>query len=142
MAGTPKKRQLQAQVRKLGGEAYIFGEIAKGRTLTDIAREHRLDRTQLNLWCLHESRAQDYTRAKQHKAEALVDQALTIADSDLAPDQVQAAKLRIETRRWIASKLDRATWGEDRGPTVAIQINGLHLDALRQGGRVLDHGDE
>jgi len=123
-------------IRKHGGEAYVFGEIAKGRTLASIAEEHGWDRTQLNLWCLHESRAEAYAHAKRYKAEALVDQSLALVDAVTEPDQVQVAKLKAETRRWIASKLDRATWGEDKGPTVAIQINGLHLDALRQGGRV------
>ena len=72
--------------------------------------------------------ADQYARAKADQSDLLVDEMLSIADDDtgdeLGNTNVQRAKLKVETRKWIASKLKPKIYG-DRGDraTVAIQIN-------------------
>ena len=67
-----------------------------------------------------------YSKAKSDQSDILVDQMLEIADSELDEDSnagVQRARLRVETRKWIASKLKPKLYG-DRGDRamVAIQV--------------------
>lgn len=51
-----------------------------------------------------------YDRAKQDSADALVEEIQDIADN---PDgDVQRDKLRIDSRKWIASKLKNKKYGE------------------------------
>lgn len=71
-----------------------------------------------------------YTRAKQESADALTDEMLDIADNasndwmatnagetekeifSLNGEHVQRSRLRIETRKWLASKLKPKKYGE------------------------------
>jgi hypothetical protein len=68
---------------------------------------------------------EQYARAKQEAADALVEEMLDIADDatgDYAEDEqgrirfnsenVQRSRLKIETRKWIASKLKPQRYGE------------------------------
>lgn len=75
-----------------------------------------------------------YMRAREAQADYLADEMLTIADDNAADDtpftganHIQRAKLQIETRKWIASKLkpkkygdkiDLTTLGEKLEPTI------------------------
>ena len=139
MAGRPKRRAMVATIKAAGGVDAILQAVANGKSLAAVARDIQVDRARLSDYLnKDEGTKSRLARARVAAAGALVDESLDIVD-DADPSTVQVAKLRADTRKWIASRLDRATWGEDRGPTVAIQINGLHLDALRQGGRVLEH---
>jgi hypothetical protein len=57
-----------------------------------------------------------YARAHEDRADTLADEMLEIADDaageDCSIEGVAAAKLRVETRKWIASKLRPGKWGE------------------------------
>ncbi len=76
----------------------------------------------------NEAFAAQYTRAKEDQTDILVDEMLDIADDDSGDTEgmvsAQRAKLRIETRKWISSKLKPKIYGE-RGDriAVAIQVN-------------------
>ena len=137
MAGKRLQKVMETTITKMGGLEVILDRVADGETVTAIARDLGVSRAMLGNWLNHERRVEQYALAKRRAAGALVEQSLDIVD-EADPSTVQVAKLRADTRRWIASKLDRESWGEDKGPTVAIQINDLHLGALRQGGRVLE----
>lgn len=63
----------------------------------------------------HDEFSEQYTRAKQESADTLTDEMLEIADSDEAKvDAVSVghARLRIETRKWLASKLKPKKYGD------------------------------
>jgi hypothetical protein len=57
-----------------------------------------------------------YTHAREFQADTLFDESLDIADernNDLTqPDLVQRARLRIDTRKWMAGKLRPQKYGE------------------------------
>lgn len=57
-----------------------------------------------------------YARAHDDRADSLADELTDIADevSAASMEEIQAAKLRIETRKWIASKLKPTKWGEQQ----------------------------
>lgn len=59
--------------------------------------------------------ARRYAQAHEDRTDTMADDLLEIADETAGSDSiaaVQAAKLRIETRKWIASKLKPAKYGE------------------------------
>ena len=132
MAGRPARRQMLQALDQVG-EPWILEQVANGRTLGSIAGEIGISRSKLNGWLLEDARRDYYARAQEQAAGALVDQSLEIVDG-ADPQTVQVAKLRADTRRWIAGKLHREQWGEREGPTVAIQINNLHSGSLRHRG--------
>lgn len=132
MAGNPILRAAVATIEAKGGYQRICERIADGETMTDIAREYGIGRSVMQDWFKRDpARREALRRARETAASALADQALTIADTTDAQN-VQVAKLRIETRRWLASRMDPEQYGER--PTTAVQVNigALHLDSLRK----------
>jgi hypothetical protein len=99
----------------------------------------------LRKWCANSGRAPStvygwmrerpdfhkrYAQAHEDRTDTLADEMLEIADDlgdDATLEQVQTAKLRIETRKWIAAKLRPTKWGdkqiiEHQGGGVSINI--------------------
>ena len=63
----------------------------------------------------HSEFSQRYQKARQDAADTLADEILRISDElehATDPIQIQAARLRVESRRWIASRLKPQTWGD------------------------------
>jgi hypothetical protein len=89
----------------------------------------------LSLWINQtEERKEAVLRARKLKAEKLAEEALDIADQadETSVGGVNKARLQVETRKWMASKLDPADYGDKSGPQVNISIGDLHLQALKQ----------
>lgn len=132
MPGSPQKRQAIQTIEERGGYLPICRRIADGETLADVARDYNTSRSVIQQWFARDpERREALRRARVLAASAFADQAITIADTADAQN-VQVAKLRIETRRWLASRMDPEQYGER--PTTAVQVNigALHLDSLRK----------
>jgi hypothetical protein len=58
--------------------------------------------------------AQAYTRAREHQAEGYADEIASIADAAQGMDSagVNAARLRVDARKWVASKLLPKRYGD------------------------------
>jgi len=73
----------------------------------------------------NEDFAIQYTRAKEDQSDILVDEMLDIADDDSGDCEgmvsAQRSKIKIETRKWIASKLKPKLYG-DRGDRVQLNV--------------------
>ena len=131
MAGSPLKRQMIARVADAGGVEVIAERVASGETLAAIADELGCRRENLVRWLYSdEDRATLIREARARAADALVEQTIAIADT-ASPAEAQLARLRIDTRQWIASRWNRAEYGQDKTPAVQINLGSLHLDALR-----------
>jgi hypothetical protein len=135
VASKPLTKLAHRLIEKSGGESYVMEQVASGRTLQSIADEIGVSRPILSMWANAAPRKDALAHAKRLAASALAEQGLGIVDAVSDPAEVPAAKLRSDFRKWMASRLSSEEWGDQRGPTVAIQLNALHLDALRQGGR-------
>jgi len=129
MAGQKKTRTAKAVLDSYPPET-IYEWIANGDSIERLAERLGIAKTGVWGWIQRPEHIDHVARARKIRASKLVDESLEIADTAL-PEDVPKAKLRTDIRRFIASKLDRDTWGDDRGPQVAIQINGLHVDSLR-----------
>lgn len=108
----------------------ICGWIADGNSLRSFCREHRIGSDTVYRW-LRENKDFHalYARAHDDRADALADEIQDIADEQVgASDKVavEAARLRIEARKWIASKLKPGKWGErvevDRKETITFNL--------------------
>jgi hypothetical protein len=126
MAGQPQKRASLAVIEKVGEEE-ILERISAGESVRAIAESIGAKQGHLNKWLLAPERSAQYARAREERASALAEEALTIADE--AKDD---PRLRVDTRKWFASRLDPKQWAENRAPVVAINIDSQAWHAIRQ----------
>jgi hypothetical protein len=103
----------------------ICSWIAEGRSLKSYCRlEHRSMET-VYRW-LRERRdfRERYARAHDDRADSLADEITDIADdvTQGTMEEIQAARLRVDTRKWIASKLKPMKWGEYVADTAKTNV--------------------
>ncbi len=109
----------------------ILSRYSSGESLTKICRdEHLPERTTIYRWrTQYPEFGEAYLLASEEHADALIDEAGEIVDTATNP---QLGKLKTEHRRWLASKLNRARYGEkldvqhnhtlDIGPALALAV--------------------
>lgn len=107
-------------------EAEIFDRIAKGGAVRNILKDDWLPSagTFYRRLDADAAFAERYARAKEQLADTIFDECLTIADSQegdvyerdgvemVNHDAIARAKLRIDTRKWMAGKLRPKVYGE------------------------------
>jgi transposase-like protein len=123
--------------------ARICEEIAEGKSIRQICEgaDMPVPRTIWRWLAAHQEFSQNYARAKEEQAEYYSSEIIDIADdgsNDTYEDDeghvktnydvIQRSKLRVDTRKWIASKLLPKKYGDlvrltgaDAGP-VAFQL--------------------
>lgn len=107
--------------------AAICAELAAGRSLRSVCEDEAMpDKATVFRWLAkHEALRDQYARAKEESADALVEDMLAIADDGINDtytdpqgvqradnDVIQRSRLRVETRKWIASKLKPKKYGD------------------------------
>jgi transcriptional regulator with XRE-family HTH domain len=124
MAGSPKKRANFARLQGVG-EEYLLERMAEGWSQRKISAEFGVATSMVSLW-INETpeRAARFARAREEAAELMVDDIIDIADES------NDARLRVDTRRWIASKRLPGTYGDHR-PSLTVNIAAAHLTDLR-----------
>ena len=139
MAGRALKRRLLAEIQERGGPEYVRDYIAAGGTILDLANELGCSRTYLSR---HLNAHDDYRpmieEARREQADTLAEEALQIADAmaDAGPitrEAIAVAKERIDVRKWLATVNNPDRYQTNKGgPTITLNINQLHLDALKK----------
>jgi AraC-like DNA-binding protein len=143
MAGKALKKRLLAEIDTRGGPEYVRDYIAAGGTILDLANELGCSRTYLSR---HLNAQEEYrpmiAEGRREQADALAEEALQIADALADPDapltreRIAAAKERIDVRKWLATVNHPERYQVNRpGTAVTININELHLEALKSRGR-------
>lgn len=111
--------------------ARICGELVEGRSLRAICREEDMPCTaSVFLWLIqHPEFSDQYARAREAQADSLADELLDIADDStndwidretrsgriirvVDEEAIGRSRLRVDTRKWIASKLKPKKYGE------------------------------
>lgn len=110
--------------------ALICEQIVLGRSLREITKLEGMPAiSAIFVWFgKHEEFKEQYTRAKEEQAETLADEIVEIADDAsndwmerndpdnpgyvLNKEHVQRSKLRVEARKWVASKLKPKKYGD------------------------------
>lgn len=123
----PVRRKLgRPSLRTLRIEKVILGRISEGRSLQKICKSRHLPSyTTVTRWLQEdEDFRKKYGIARQEQAEMLASQLLEIADDGsndtykndagtfVNHDVINRSRLRIDTRKWIASKLLPKVYGE------------------------------
>lgn len=131
--------------------AFICAWVAQGRSLAAWCRQSGIPMETVYRWLRARADFREmYAQAHEDRADTLADEAQAIADQ--AADQpsiegVAAAKLRVETRKWIAAKLRPGKWGErqqiehtggvsirigiPQKPTPAAEVIDMNSDSLQ-----------
>jgi hypothetical protein len=105
----------------------ICERIAAGESLVRICKSEAMPSysTVMKWLTLHADFAERYARAREDQADTLADEIIDIADSDPDP---QRARVRVDARKWVASKLKPKKYGDKTETTLqgpegsAIQI--------------------
>jgi hypothetical protein len=120
------------KIHQFGGELAIVDKISQGETVLGLARALGISHTAFYDWVDRggEARAAALARARTRGGQSLAEQTLEIADS-ATPQEAQVAKLRVDTRRWLASKMNEE-YGDKQQPLVNIDLGSMALDALRK----------
>lgn len=99
--------------------AHICEQIATGRSLVSITRDPGVPTypTIMEWLKAHDVFASMYRQAKEDQADTLADEIIAIADSvkDAGPAdsaKVNAARLRVDARKWVAAKLKPKVYGD------------------------------
>lgn len=102
----------------------ICAQISEGRSLSSVCRELGIHRQRVFEWLrVHESFLTQYTIAKEESADALAEEMLDIADD--RNDDPQSRRVRVDTRKWIASKMKPKKYGDkvDLNANINGQLN-------------------
>lgn len=148
MPGQPKFHELSQEIEGRGaadgvtGDEYVFDRLRGGETPGAIAKSLDVSRGLLYKWRdASQERRSAWAAAMKDSAEARAEDAGELLDelvgTALTPAGVSLARERASHRRWMAGVLDPDTYAPQQAAAgVTINIQGLHLDALRQYGRM------
>jgi hypothetical protein len=109
-------------------------ELAQGRSLRSICKEDRAPdwATIYARIAKHEAFLKQYEKAKEDSADAMIEDMLYIADGEWVEDckeQTQRDRLRVDTRKRIASKLKAKKYG-DKIQTEVSGLNGWPIEQI------------
>lgn len=132
MAGHIKRRTIASNLDKIG-ERTLLEKIASGMTMAGLAEELRISNLSLYHWIKKEPERQErFAQARAIAADQWAEECLDIADTADAVS-ANAARLKIETRKWLAGVTNPDKYkSAPAQAAVQVNVNQLHLDALRQ----------
>lgn len=156
MPGQKLTRSVYEALEEIGGEEIVFGWLADGETVAGCTRKLAAEygeeypaladvsRGILSAWCNRPGRKERYLEARRLGAIAFAEESVEILDRS-KPETAYVDKNRSDARRWFAGKLDHDAWGKRDTPMVQLNVNQMHLEAVRelgalehQGGRRLE----
>jgi len=130
---------INKKIHAFGGEAMLFDHIAQGKTVDSMIKALGVSIGGFYKWVDRDAkRGELLARARTRGGQSLAEQTLEIADS-ATPQEAQVAKLRVDTRRWLASKMND-DYGDKQQPLVNIDLGSMALDALRK--RSITHTED
>lgn len=103
-------------------------------TIGRLAEFIECSRPMLSFWINQtEERRTAVINARKLKAEKLAEEALEIADQvdETSNSGVNKARLQVDTRKWMAGKLDPENYGDTAKTQVNVNLGDLHLQALK-----------
>src|SRR3954451_13839095 len=126
----------------------ICARIARGESLVEICADDLPSETTVYRWLAEKPAFREmYARARETAAERFADEMIRIADSvrhAKSQAEVQAAKLAIDTRKWIASKHAPKKYGDkietENRTTVATEdpLAALMESIAKSGNKIYD----
>jgi hypothetical protein len=131
MAGRPHRKAMVETIDQMGGIEVIAAAIADGSNLNAIANRLKVGRSTLASWIAADpERTAVIVRAREEASNRMADEVIDIADG-ATNESERVARLRIDARKWLASRWNPGIYGERTGPLVQIDLAGAHLRAVR-----------
>ncbi len=102
----------------------VCERIANGEFLENIARSYSMNRYSLTKWLHDETNMQKYLAAKEAQADKMAEEILSISDDGsndtyetengtrTNQDVIARSKLRVDSRKWLASKMNPKKYGD------------------------------
>lgn len=142
LAKKPARKAAASAPKKVGAPTKYTEELAddiceqimQGKALHDVAKAVRVDKTTILRWVEHNPEFRNrYVRAREIQADLLAEEIVSIADEleieakyqgdtvtfDVSATAVQRNRLRVDARKWYASKLAPKKYGDKLDTTVA-----------------------
>lgn len=129
MAGNKKKVHDMALLDTLPVEQ-IANMFESGMSETRVCMQLGVSKKALTAWLDLPEQEGFLSRVRARAADNLVGQMLDIAD-ETDYQEVQKAKLRVQTRQWIAERWNPAAYAQNKMPSVTVNLANMRLDALR-----------
>ena len=129
MAGNKKKHHDLALLDSLPVEQ-LQNMFESGMSETKICLALGVSKKALHEWLDRPEQEGFLIRARARAADELVGQMIDIAD-DTDYQEVQKAKLRVQTRQWVAERWNPQAYAQSKQPSVQVNLSGMRLDALR-----------
>lgn len=101
----------------------VCAEIAAGKSLRKACSELGYTESRIRVWLQEDKAFQaQYARAREDQADYYADEICEIADTEEDPNK---ARVRIDARKWVASKLKSKSYGDKVDTTVngALTVN-------------------
>lgn len=130
MPGRKKTNDGIALLETREGAQQLLDLAETGLNIDRIAKTMQIPRGSITKWMGEGNHASLFARAREVAADQLAVDALEIADAETG--DVARDRLRVDVRKWLASKWNRQQYGDDKGG-VAVQLNlgDLHLQAVK-----------
>lgn len=135
--------------------AIICARLADGESLRSICRDAEMpDLVTVYRWIgKYPEFSQQYARAREDQADTLAEQIIDIADNvendtnedgSVNQDNIQRARLRVDARKWVASKLKPKKYGDrqeivgDADKPIIVQIIKFGQQAVEDKSKVIE----
>jgi hypothetical protein len=129
MPGQKRTKEALVVLKTEEGAAKLVELAEQGKGVDVIAAELGIPRRAITKWLDEPEHAELFTRARVRAADHLAHQALEISDD--IEGEVARDRLRVDTRKWLASKWNAAQYGDSKGVQVNLNLADLHLQALK-----------
>ena len=130
MAGNKKKVADIALLNTLPVEQ-ITNMFEAGMSETRICVALGISKKALTEWMALPEQEGFISRVRARAADNLVGQMIEIADEGEI-EEVNKARLRVQTRQWVAERWNPAAYAQTKMPSVQVNLSGMRLDALRR----------
>lgn len=113
--------------------AEFLYRIAKGRSVKSVCDDDDMPhRATIYEWLSQNSDFSDrYARASEQRADQYFDEMLDIADNAL-PEEVQKAKLQIDTRKWVLARMNPVKYGDKTDKDTNTKVIDLMSDFMKE----------
>ena len=129
MAGRPKRKSDMAALDSLPRQQ-IVSMLEAGQPIARICYVLGVGRVALEDWLNRSENEGLASRARAKAADDMVAESILIAD-ETSVEEVQKARLRVQTRQWVAERWNPTAYAQSKQPTLQVNLSGMRLDALR-----------
>lgn len=149
---------MQERIKQLEeiGEDTIFDRMVEGNTVKSIVNDLGIGWRTFYKWVDSvEGRRDRYQEALEQSGHFYAARAVDVAQT-ADKDNVNVARLQVDTDKWFASKLNQTYDVRQRETTVTLKVEDLHAQAaalisdevereiieMDEGGEIVDHSDD